>query len=465
MLALFVSAATVLAVALLSCTDPAYASVPLVDQVTFGHSIKNGHLPANTELTTFAYNCTVPPCVVTLIHVPSIYPSSGEPWDWQHGVLNVYVDDETVPSVSITMLQLGAVGEQGSHGEQVHDGSPFGVDLVGKTANHGGTYSTVRIPFLRSIRTTVRSAYTHDGVLWFIIRGLEAHPVILGDLQLPSAARLRVAHRDNVFLNNGDFITLVNVTADRSGALLRVQLDAGGSDFSYLEACMRFYNNGATTPLYLSSGAEDYFLSSSYFDEGMFKTPNSGLTYYDSHSNLSAYKHHHLDPVLFRNGMALVWRNCESTSGCGTPALCPNQFCYPGQSGVALNSTVEAMIESALRRRGRLPPSNTNAVYTTVVWYYDWPSDSVGGTAGAPEVQVTSASHSPIADDPLARCLPLLQRLEQGGLVSKAAADALVDAVLAGEHRVVRLCNSGLYGAKGSVDLDAFVARQLLRAL
>ena len=155
----------------------------------------------------------------------------------------------------------------------------FFLSLPVPTLNliHYASLSTVRIPFLRNIRTTVQSAYKGDGVLWFIIRGLEAMPVILGDLELPITARLRIAKRTNVLLHNGDFITLANVSSDLSGALLRIQFDASGADYTYLEACMRLYNDGASTPLYLSSGAEDYFLSSSYFDEGMFKTPNSGM--------------------------------------------------------------------------------------------------------------------------------------------------------------------------------------------
>ena len=60
-------------------------------------------------------------------------------------------------------------------------------------------------------------------------------------------------------------------------ALLRVIIDADGrKDFSYLEACMRLVpkamnNNDQPNPIFLSSGGEDYFLSASYFDDGMFK--------------------------------------------------------------------------------------------------------------------------------------------------------------------------------------------------
>jgi hypothetical protein len=35
--------------------------IPLEKQQTFGHSIKNGKLPAHTEVTTFEHNCTRSP--------------------------------------------------------------------------------------------------------------------------------------------------------------------------------------------------------------------------------------------------------------------------------------------------------------------------------------------------------------------------------------------------------------------
>ena len=41
-------------------------------------SVKNGPLPAHTEVTTFEHNCTTAPCTVTQIHVPSIYPGQGD---------------------------------------------------------------------------------------------------------------------------------------------------------------------------------------------------------------------------------------------------------------------------------------------------------------------------------------------------------------------------------------------------
>ena len=52
----------------------------------------------------------------------------------------------------------------------VNDGSPFGESLFGHTARQGGVYSTVRIPFGKSLRATITSPDPQDGTFWFIIR-------------------------------------------------------------------------------------------------------------------------------------------------------------------------------------------------------------------------------------------------------------------------------------------------------
>jgi len=288
-------------------------------------------------VTTFEHNCSLPPCVITQIHVPSIYPPSGEQWNWTHGILNFYIDGDTTPTITMTLLELAGESrfdtagnnQPGNPGES--DGGAWGIGMMGRTAKSGGVYSTVRIPFGKSIKTTIQSPPSSNGqsIYWMIIRGLENHAVIVGDLTLPPSARLKIYRVTPTELADFQLVTLANVTNEKSGALLRVNFDATGPNFGYLEACMRLVTDGATTPLFLSSGAEDYFLSASYFDEGMFKTPNSGLTYFKQ-GTLGAYKTHTIDPVVFRNGMQLIFRRCEKTQGCGSMAYCPNMYCPPG---------------------------------------------------------------------------------------------------------------------------------------
>ena len=57
----------------------------------------------------------------------------------------------------------------------ISDGSPFGVYQFGRTAKTGGIYSTTRIPFSSSIKTTITASPScqNDSVYWLMIRGLE----------------------------------------------------------------------------------------------------------------------------------------------------------------------------------------------------------------------------------------------------------------------------------------------------
>lgn len=168
---------------LLAAAIAAASAIPITPQMTsFGHAIKNGPLPAATELTTFQHTCGVPPCVVTQLHFPSIYPTGGGTWDWENGRFRAYIDNETTPSIDVSLLEIAFVGKLGAVGDSNADGSPFGIHLFGKTAKSGGVSSTVRIPFMSSLRTTIEAApgVTTPSIFWFIIRGLEAYPVHLG---------------------------------------------------------------------------------------------------------------------------------------------------------------------------------------------------------------------------------------------------------------------------------------------
>jgi hypothetical protein len=62
-------------------------------------------MPPHTELDVYNHTCGAPPCVITQIHVPSIYPGRGCPWDWESGRLRVYVDGEAAPPFADCVIQ------------------------------------------------------------------------------------------------------------------------------------------------------------------------------------------------------------------------------------------------------------------------------------------------------------------------------------------------------------------------
>jgi hypothetical protein len=226
--------------------------------------------------------------------------------------IRFYVDAETKPSID---MQLFA-----GHGIGFKDQSaPWGSGLVGKTGQPSGLYNTYRIPFGKSIRVTGQLGKTVESPqpFWWIFRGVENLPIWHGPIQLPQSARLRLQVRDSVMADPLEMLEIGQSSA--AGALSQVMLAVRSKNFSFLEGMLRAQLDGAKEPLMLSSGTEDYFLGTYYFNRGMYHLPLAGLTHKAEAPNgdcsFSAYRFHDEDPIFFHEGFRLTWRNGEEKGG------------------------------------------------------------------------------------------------------------------------------------------------------
>ena len=227
--------------------------------------------------------------------------------------IRVYVDGETRASIDMELMMGHGIGFQDA-------AAPWGIARFGKTGHPSGIYNTYRIPFGKSVRVTGQLFPGTPGrpVFWWIVRATENLPVQLGGVRLPDNARLRLHKLENHLAMPLEEFALCDVPGN--GALYQLTLAAKGqrqlagekrrsNDLNFLEACMRAYIGGAKEPLMLSSGLEDYFLGTYYFNKGRYITPLAGLTHFDRENNeFSAYRFHEDDPVFFRNGLRLTCR-------------------------------------------------------------------------------------------------------------------------------------------------------------
>jgi hypothetical protein len=239
--------------------------------------------------------------------------------DWQgydKTVIRIYVDGENIPSIE---MELGL-----GHGVGFGDNNaPWGSEKMGKTGHPSGFYNTYKIPFGKSIRVTAqRSKDSPDGApFWWIIRGTENLPVTLNGLRLPETARLKLYKLENYLAKPLEEFTLCDVKG--AGALYQVTIAGEGlrksgdwKDISYLEAIMRAYIDEAKTPTLLSSGLEDYFLGTYYFNRGRYANALAGLTHLDTKKNtFSAYRFHDSDPLFFHKRLRLTCRCGEELNG------------------------------------------------------------------------------------------------------------------------------------------------------
>jgi len=248
--------------------------------------------------------------------------------------IRYYVDNEKVPSIDMD-LYMG-------HGIGFNDNTaPWSTKHIGKIGKRNGIYNNYRIPYGKSIRVTAqRSEHADDNPrVWWIIRGVENGRVSLGGVELPKESRLKLIRLENYDAAPLEEFDLCNVSG--KGALYQVAIAARGNKLNYLESCMRAYLGGKQKPLMLSSGLEDYFLGTYYFDTGKFHADIAGLTHFDRKTNsFSAYRFHDEDPIFFQDGLRLTCRCGETEHGL------------------------------ADEKKGYLNPATTR--YTTYTWVYQW---------------------------------------------------------------------------------------------
>jgi len=239
--------------------------------------------------------------------------------------IRYYIDGEVTPSIDMELFMGHGIG----YGDQQ---APWLTKFIGKVGKQNGVFNNYRIPFGENIRVTawISKTVETDPQIWWIIRGLDGGRVSLGGVELPREARLKLHRLDDLSVNSLEEFNLCQVS--REGALFQVAMSAESESLTYLEACLRLYENGEEQPLFLSSGLEDYFLGTYYFDSGKFYGDTAGLTHFDKEKGaFSAYRIHDDDPVFFKEGMRLTCRCGETEHGLveeDAPYLDPKKTIY-----------------------------------------------------------------------------------------------------------------------------------------
>lgn len=223
--------------------------------------------------------------------------------------IRYYVDGEETPSIDMDLYMGHGIGFNDNN-------APWATKYVGKIGKKNGIYNNYRIPFGKSIRVTAQRAdhAEENPEVWWIIRGIENGRVSLGGVELPEQARLKLTRLEKVDAEILEEFDLCNIGG--SGALYQVAIAAKGDNLAYLEACIRAYLGSAKEPLLLSSGLEDYFLGTYYFDTGKFYSDMAGLTHFDKEAGeFAAYRFHDEDPIFFQDGLRLTCRCGETQHG------------------------------------------------------------------------------------------------------------------------------------------------------
>jgi len=219
-------------------------------------------------------------------------------------LIRVFIDGEQQPSLEFTPAMAAGTGFD-------DDQAPWGTAWMGKGAATGGWYNNIPIPFSSSIR--ISFVVPKDAVLWLIARGSEGYVTKVRDIPLPPKARLQLLKYQGT-VKPMDYVPLAHKDKGR-GFILQTSLAVRSDNLNFLEGCYRVYTTKQMgyPGLLLSSGTEDFYSSAYYFNAGKYRAPESGLTHMNTTENtFSAYRFLDRDPVVFTDGMTLVWRNGDA---------------------------------------------------------------------------------------------------------------------------------------------------------
>ena len=284
--------------------------IPLLLTITLVHAQLSNLMPIGTGKSQSILNSTEQVLfeyTSETFAVMNHFWAAGSP-SVDDATIRYYVDGETVPSIQFIPSRACGVGFD-------NQDAPWGTKWFGKGAKMTGWFHNFRIPF-KTIRITyqLETEPSSKQVIWLIVRGLENYQFSIGDITLPSTARLKLIHT-NVTLQPLELVDLVNIKKG-SGMLFLTMMQVSSGNLNFMEGCFHFYNQKYVEwpGMLLSTGMEDYYDSAFYFNGGTFHSPVSGNTFLKPNVNGSAaqwsgYRFHEMDPIVFNEGMRFQWRN------------------------------------------------------------------------------------------------------------------------------------------------------------
>ena len=132
---------------------------------------------------------------------------------------------------------------------------------------------------------------------------------LAGGVLLPKSARLRTFENSARVVAGGSTLDLLRSTAERQQiAILMVSLavSSNHTGLSFLEGCFRAYSGKNSALQLLSSGTEDFFLGTFYFESGKFANALAGATRLNSTNGV---------PVCTWRGTPSGEPTCSSPTG------------------------------------------------------------------------------------------------------------------------------------------------------
>jgi Protein of unknown function (DUF2961) len=187
-----------------------------------------------------------------------------------------------------------------------------------------------------------------EATIYYQAHGLDGAIPRFGAIDLPSSARLSI-QRNDLVLPKLAYLNVSSYPSGTSGLVAALSIAFIAPNLNTLEGCFHFYPT-ANTPYpgqLHSTGTEDEFLSSYYFDEGAFQSKMSGLFYKIGNGTIAMWRSYQDDPQIWIDGGAFTWRNGDTSDP---------------------NTGIKCMIETG----GKIAGNPQDAPVQTLTYNYVW---------------------------------------------------------------------------------------------
>lgn len=215
---------------------------------------------------------------------------SRDPYFLRRILLRIYWDDETEPSVEVP------VGDFFGSGFQYKHHTPMYIGM-----SSGGYYSYFPMPFQKRARIEVVNQTGSEIFAFYYQINYQKTEDIPEDMAYFHAKWNRDIRTDY----EGNY-TVLEAKGEGHFVGLNFQGQPYNGSLFYLEGDEMIYVDGEEFPSTYGTGLEDYFTSGWYFKNGEFDAAFHGLVHMDTLGRVSAYRHHIMDPIPFKDSIKVT---------------------------------------------------------------------------------------------------------------------------------------------------------------
>ena len=235
----------------------------------------------------------------------------------RHTPLRIYFDDHSTPDIE---GETGEIFGSGFTKPANFRGTYIGVTNSKETQSEGqgyygfSGYLRLPMPYYQSIRVDIQNTSTDPGPCSMMLERLPMDPNRIYCIGLEPGMYLRTygyglagnkPHDSNVILFDSNSPTVLAGLFhffDNSSSV------GGGGNSNYLEGDYRIYYAGSAVPSYRSSGTENFYHSSWYFQEDLFEYMDQCLAVKDTYI-VAASRFFPLERApACTNGIKLTWQ-------------------------------------------------------------------------------------------------------------------------------------------------------------